>query len=162
MSLADAEFILELLNSPGFLRFVGDKGVRTLNDARDYLRRGPLASYEQFGFGLSLVALRVGGTRIGICGLIRRDELDDVDIGFALLPDFCGQGYASEAAAAVLEEGWTRYGLERIVAITTPDNAASIAVLETIGLRFERFVTLPGDDCELKLFAADHRKDNEG
>jgi RimJ/RimL family protein N-acetyltransferase len=153
LRLEDAGFVLELLNQPSFLRFIGDKGVRNLDGARDYLRSGPLDSYERHGFGLYLVTEKDGGAAIGICGLLRREALDDVDVGFALLPRFWRRGYASEAAAAVLDYGRTTLGLERIVAVTQPDNLGSIKTLEKLGMRFERMVRLSEDDVELQLFA---------
>lgn len=153
LDLHDAEFIFELLNEAPFLRFIGDKGVRTLADARDYLLKGPMDSYLRRGFGLYLTGLRDGGTPIGICGLVKRDVLEDVDVGFALLSRHCSRGYAVEAASAVLTYGMQALRLRRIVAITSPDNNASIAVLDKIGLRFERMVKLPGHGGELKLFA---------
>lgn len=151
--LDDAEFILELLNEAAFLRFIGDKGVRTLADARDYLLKGPMESYRRFGFGLYLATLRADGTPIGMCGLVKRDGLADVDVGFALRSRYWSQGYAVEAAAAVLDYAKRRLNLGRIVAIANPDNRASIAVLEKIGLKFERLVRLSDDADELKLFA---------
>jgi RimJ/RimL family protein N-acetyltransferase len=150
--LDDAEFILQLLNESAFLRFIGDKGVRTLADARDYLLKGPMESYRRFGFGLYLASLREDGTPIGMCGLVKRDGLADVDVGFALRSRYWSRGYAVEAAAAVLEYGKRNLNLGRIVAIANPENHASIAVLEKIGLRFERMVRLSDDAMELKLF----------
>jgi RimJ/RimL family protein N-acetyltransferase len=147
----DASFILELLNERGFLRFIGDKGVRTLADARDYIRNGPIDSYRRHGFGLYLATLRASGAPIGICGLVKREALRDVDVGFAFLQDHWSRGYATESASAVLAYGRERLGIERIVAITAPDNHASIAVLEKIGLRLEGYVRL-GEGPELKLF----------
>lgn len=149
---ADAPFILGLLNEPSFLRFIGDKRVRTLDEAREYIEQGPMASYEQHGFGLYLTSLK-GGAPIGICGLLKRDVLDDVDIGFALMPSFWSQGYAGEAAAAVLDYGRTVLGLERVVAVANPDNAASIRLLEKLGLRFSRMARLAAGEPELKLFS---------
>ncbi|MCB1677031.1 MAG: GNAT family N-acetyltransferase [Halioglobus sp.] len=153
----DAPFILDLLNQPSFRQFIGDRGVRTLEDARNYIQKGPISSYERFGFGLFLVKLTEGDIPAGICGLLKRDTLPDVDIGFAFLPQFWSQGYAYESAAAVLAHGKNTLGLKRIVAITQPDNAASIKLLEKLGLRFERMVRLEGDDVELKLFAWEDR-----
>jgi len=150
--LDDAEFILELLNEAAFLRFIGDKGVRTLADARDYLLKGPIESYRRFGFGLYRASLRENGTPIGMCGLVKREGLADVDVGFALQARYWSRGYAVEAAAAVLDHGKRILNLGRIVAIAHPDNQASIAVLEKIGLRFERMVRLSADAEELKLF----------
>ena len=148
----DAPFILELLNDPLFLRFVGDKGVRTDSDARKYILHGPMASYAQHGFGLFHVSLKPDGTPIGMCGLLRREVLDDVDVGFAYLPRFSGQGYATEAARATIDYGRTALGLKRIVAITAPDNAGSQAVLRKIGLRHEQTLRLPAYKTESLLF----------
>ncbi len=149
----DAGFILDLLNEPSFLQFIGDRGVRGVEAAREYLRNGPLASYERHGFGLFLTVLKAGGVPIGFCGLLRRDGLDDVDVGYALLPRYWSQGYASEAAAAVLAYGRETLGLQRIVAITATDNVRSIRVLEKLGLKFERLVRLAEGEPEISLFA---------
>ncbi len=147
---ADASFILQLLNEDGFVRFIGDKGVRSLRDARDYILQGPVASYAQHGFGLYLTSLR-DGTPIGMSGLVKRDTLPDPDVGFAFLERYWSKGYAAESATAVLEYGHHRLGLERIVAITAPDNHGSMAVLNKIGLRFERKIILT-DGREVNLF----------
>jgi RimJ/RimL family protein N-acetyltransferase len=151
----DAEFILGLLNDPSFLRFIGDKGVRTLDDAREYIRTGPMASYERLGFGLFLTALREDRAPIGICGLLKREALDDVDVGFAFLPRYWSKGYGFESAAAVLDYGRRVLGLTRIVAITSPDNASSIRLLEKLGLKFETMIRLSEDSPEVRLFASE-------
>lgn len=155
LSAADAEFIRELVNEPSWLRFIGDRGVRTVEDAREYIARGPAASYERFGFGLYLTESKEGGVPAGICGLVKRESLEDVDLGFAFLPRFWGRGYAYESAAAVLEYARSALGLKRLVAVTAPDNHASIRLLEKLGFRFERMVRLSADDEEIKLFARD-------
>jgi ribosomal-protein-alanine N-acetyltransferase len=151
LELRDAGFILELLNEPGFLRFIGDKGVRTLADAREYIQKGPVDSYARHGFGLYVACLR-DGTPIGICGLVKRDGLADVDVGFAFLAQYRSKGYAVESAAAVLAHARQVLRLQRIVAITAPDNFSSIAVLERIGLKFERMIRLDAGGPELMLF----------
>jgi RimJ/RimL family protein N-acetyltransferase len=156
LDAADAEFMLELLNEEAFLLNIGDRGVRTVADAAAYILNGPVASYEKFGFGLYAVELKESGAPIGICGLLKRDSLDDVDIGFAFLKKFWGRGYAYESAAAVMDYGWTKVGLNRIVAITAPENHASIELLEKIGLRFEKMIQMPEHDGESKLFASDY------
>lgn len=150
----DAEFIVGLLNQPSFLRYIGDKEVRNIADAVQYIQTGPLASYERFGFGLYLVELKENGESIGMCGLLKRDSLPDVDVGFAFLPSFWSQGYAFESAAAVMNYGREVLGLRRIVAITSPDNDASIRLLEKIGLRFEGMVRLASDQPEVRLFGS--------
>jgi RimJ/RimL family protein N-acetyltransferase len=163
LSTGDAEFILELLNEPSFLKFIGDKGVRTLADARDYLLKGPIEMYARLGFGLYLVELKQGSVPIGICGLIKRDFLDDVDIGFAFLPRFWTKGYGYESAWAVLEYGRNVLRLNRIVAITSTINHVSARLLEKLGLKFERMISYPTDaqDAEaVRLFALD-RKENQ-
>lgn len=148
----DAPFILELVNDPAWLRHIGDKGVRTLDDARAYIANGPAASHARHGFGLDLVELKTDATPIGICGLIKRDTLPDVDIGYAFLPQFRGAGYASEAVAAVILHAQESLALPRLAAIVSPDNHASIRVLEKLGLRFERMVRMSEGGPETKLF----------
>ena len=155
LSTKDAAFILELVNEPSFIQNIGDRGVRTLEDARAYILRVAISSYEKNGFGLYLVELKDSGQSIGMCGLIKRDGLEDVDIGYAFLPRFWLKGYAVEAAAAVKDYARDALGLKRLVAITDPANQGSIRVLEKIGLKYEKMVRLSADDIELKLFAAD-------
>lgn len=152
-SLDDAEFILELLNEPSFLQFVGDKGVKNLGDARDYLLKGPIASYEQHGFGLYLAQLKDGEVPIGMCGLLKREMLDDADVGFAFLPQFWSKGYAFESACAVVAYGKRVFGLDRIVGLVKPGNQGSIRVLEKMGMKFEKMVKFAADGTEDKLFA---------
>jgi RimJ/RimL family protein N-acetyltransferase len=154
LSPEDAGFILELLNEPSFIRNIGDRGVRTIEGANSYILNGPVASYTKNGFGLYLVKLKETDESIGMCGLIKRDTLEDVDIGYAFLPRFWSKGYAVESAKAVKEYGKNTVGLKRIVAIVDPENEASIRVLEKIGLQFEKMVRLSEDDIELKLFGA--------
>lgn len=151
---ADAEFILGLLNQPSFLRYIGDKGVRTIDDAVRYIQNGPIASYERVGYGPYLVKLKDSGVSIGMCGLLKRDTLPDADVGFAFLPDYWSQGYASEAVGAVMTYGKDVLGLRRIVAITSLDNNASIRLLEKVGLKFEGIITLP-EQGEVRLFGTE-------
>jgi RimJ/RimL family protein N-acetyltransferase len=151
LDLDDAGYILELLNEPGFIRFIGDKGVRTLADAREYLLQGPMDSYARNGFGLYAACLR-DGTPIGMCGLVKREGLDDPDVGFAFLARYRSKGYAVESAGAVLAYALEVLHLKRIVAITSPDNWSSIALLEKIGFKFERMIRLVDHSPELKLF----------
>ena len=155
LSVDDAPFIFGLVNEPSWLRFIGDKKVRTIDDARNYILKGPIESYERNGFGLYLVELKETGDALGICGLIKRETLNDVDIGFAFLPKFWGKGYAIEAGAAVIELGKNTFGLRRIVAITSPDNHSSIKVLERLGMKFEGLIRLAGNEPEIKFFALD-------
>jgi RimJ/RimL family protein N-acetyltransferase len=152
LTAADADFILELLNDPGFIRHIGDKGARTRADAVRYIEDGPAASYARHGFGLYCVVLREGGTAIGIAGLVRRDGLEDVDVGYAFLPRYRGSGYAREAAQAALRHGYRDLGLPRIVAITAPDNHDSMKLLRALGYRLERMIRLPGQARESCLF----------
>jgi RimJ/RimL family protein N-acetyltransferase len=145
---SDAPFALTLLNEPSFLQYIGDKKVRNLDDARQYLLNGPIASYEKNGFGLYAVELKESQTSIGMCGLIKREELPEPDIGFAFLPEFWKKGYAFEAAAAVMKDARETLNLDRILAIVNPDNYASMKLLERLGLRFERML-----DHGTKLYA---------
>ena len=151
--LHDAEFILALLNEPSFLRYIGDKGVRTLDDARNYLQSGPLESYQRHGFGLLMVARRDDQVPVGMCGLLKRDELDDPDVGFAFLPQFWSLGYGFESTEAILEYGRDRLEMKRIVGITSPENDASIRLLLKAGLSFEGKVQLAPDAGDVNLYA---------
>jgi RimJ/RimL family protein N-acetyltransferase len=150
----DAEFILDLLNQPSFIKFIGDRNVRTVAQARDYIESRFTESYKQFGFGMWAVELKAGQTPIGICGFVRRDSLPDADIGFAFLPQFEKKGYAVESAEAVMKYGRDVLGLKRILAIASQDNESSSKLLEKINFRFEHLIKLPHDDEELKLFSS--------
>jgi RimJ/RimL family protein N-acetyltransferase len=152
LSVDDAPFILELLNDPGFVRFIGDRGVRTLEDARQYVLTGPVASYQQHGFGLWRVDRQSDRKPIGMCGLLKRDTLSYVDIGFAYLPAYRGQGYAYEAADAVMHYASRALGLRRVAGVARPDNAASIALLEKLGMRSEGTARIVPDGPEDRLF----------
>ncbi|WP_411834547.1 GNAT family N-acetyltransferase [Pseudoxanthomonas mexicana] len=155
----EVAFNLRLLNDPGFLHNIGDRGVRTLAQSRRHLLDGAIASYARHGFGLYRVELKQGGESVGVCGLLRRDFLDDADIGYAFLPEFRGQGHAREAAAAVLASAWPVHRLARVAAIVSPHNEASIRLLESLGMRFRRTLRLPADDHEVKLFDRDTETD---
>jgi len=155
ITVDDAAFMLDLLNQPSFIQFIGDRGVRTLDDARQIILVRYIDAYERLGFGVYLTLLRESQLPIGICGLIKRDGLDDVDVGYAFLPQYWSQGYASEAVSAVLAYARNTLGIGRILGITTLDNEASIRVLEKAGFKFEHVIKLPGDDVELKLFSSE-------
>jgi RimJ/RimL family protein N-acetyltransferase len=152
---ADAAFMLGLLNEPSFLQYIGDRGVRTEDDARAYIRNGPMASYDTFGFGLWLVRLKEDDTPIGICGLLKRETLPDVDVGFALRPAYWSAGYAMEAAAGVLTYGREALRLSRVAAIVQADNLASIRLLGKLGLQFERALEWPGATEAIHLYVRD-------
>jgi RimJ/RimL family protein N-acetyltransferase len=153
LSDGDAEFILRLVNEPSWLRYIGNRGVRNLEDARAYILKGPVEMYSRLGFGLYLVELKAEGVPVGICGLIKRDSLEDVDIGFAFLPEYWGRGYAFEAASAVMEYGRDALGLKRIVAITSADNESSARLLEKLGFQFDGMFKLSADSEEVRFFS---------
>ena len=148
----DAQFVLTLLNEPSFLRYIGDKKVRDLEDARQYILNGPIASYDRNEFGLYVVELRESHEPIGMCGLLQREELPAPDIGFAFLPAAWGKGFAFEAATEVLRDARDRLRLQRILAITSVDNEASIQLLQRLAFTFERVLRLAPDGEQLKLF----------
>jgi RimJ/RimL family protein N-acetyltransferase len=148
----DAAFILRLLNEPSFIEFIGDRGVRTLQDAERYLREGPLSSYRQYGHGLLRVSLKDGDIPIGMCGLVKRDTLPHPDIGFALLPAFWDQGFVTETARVVMQHGREALGIQVVLGITTPGNARSIAVLQKLGLSFLEQKPLGDRPEPLKIF----------
>ena len=147
----DVPFILRLLNEPSFIENIGDRGVRTPEDAQRYLADGPIASYARHGHGLWLVALKETLEPIGMCGLLKRDQLPDVDLGYAFLPGFWSSGYAHEAARATLE--WARSrGMDRIVAIVSPGNTRSIRLLEKLGFAFEGLTTTSPDAPPVAIY----------
>ena len=155
LSIDDAEFVLRLLNEPSFIQNIGDRGVRTIDDARAYVLKGPVASYEKFGFGLWLVETKSPDAPIGICGLLKRDVLADVDIGYALLPEFWSKGYALEAASAVMSYARETLGSPQVLAVVNADNQSSIRLLEKLGLKYERMIRLSDDAPEIKLFSVE-------
>lgn len=152
LTLDDAEFMFGLVNQPSWLRFIGDKNVRNIEDARNYLRTGPLDMYQRFGFGMFMVERKDDGAAVGTCGLLKRDILPEPDIGYAFLPEFWGQGYALEAAQAVLDYGHYTHELTRVLAIVSPGNERSIRVLERCGMKFERMFAM-NDQDQVQLFA---------
>jgi RimJ/RimL family protein N-acetyltransferase len=157
--LSDAGFILELLNSPGWLEFIGDRNVRTEDDARTYLSNGPIKSYEMNGFGLLLVLLKDSDIPIGACGLLKRDFLSEPDLGFAFLPDYIGSGYGFESAEAIMNFATRDLHLSHVVAFTVPQNVASIKLLEKLRFTFKEIFKMPEEDEELFLF---HYQSTEG
>jgi ribosomal-protein-alanine N-acetyltransferase len=150
---ADAPFMLQLLNEPSFIRNIGDRGVRTVEHAREYIANGPQASYTRFGFGLYLVELKPALIPIGICGLLKRDQLPEPDIGFAFLPAYWSQGYAMEAAAAVRDHARDGLDLPRLLAIVSPSNAGSIRLLERLGFSYESMTRLTPEALDVRLYA---------
>ena len=155
LSVDDAEFILRLLNEPSFIQNIGDRGVRTVDDARGYIVKGPITSYERFGFGLWMIETKSPLAPIGICGLLKREVLDDVDIGYALLPEFWSHGYALESASAVVSYAREKLGLKRVVAVTNSNNQSSIRLLEKMGFKYERMVQLSEGAAEIQLLATE-------
>jgi RimJ/RimL family protein N-acetyltransferase len=150
-TLADAEFICTLLNDPDFLRHIGDRGVRTPDDARAYITAGALASYATNGFGLWVMVRKSDGAALGLCGLVKRPHLDDVDVGYALLPAFRGAGYAREAVAATLAHAARAHGFKRLIAVVSPENLPSRRLLEREGFAFERMVKMAPEEAEILL-----------
>ncbi len=150
--LEDAKFIIELVNSPGWLEFIGDRNIRTEEAAVSYLRNGPIKSYRENGFGLWMVEMK-DRTPIGMCGILKRDNLENPDIGFAFLPEFMEMGYAFEIASATINYAKDKLNLKTICAITAPANEKSIRLLEKTGLTFIKTIFAPTDNEELLLFS---------
>ena len=153
LTLDDADLMLAIWNDPTFVCYVGDRGVRTLAEARKKMTEGAFKLYEDYGFGPYRVALKGDDTAVGTCGLFRRDGLEDADIGFGFLPEFCRRGYAYESARAVLEHARTDIGLTRIIAIVSPKNTASIGLTEKLGLHYEKTTRLAGEDHDVSLYS---------
>lgn len=176
---SDADFMIDLLNQPSFIKYIGDRNVRDIEQARDFIENRYRQSYREHGFGLYAVELKAEfdtlahtqisdfeiqnsksktqNRAIGICGFVKRDTLPDADIGFAFLPQFCGKGYALESAVGIMKYGRDVLGLKRVLAITTQDNHSSGKLLEKLGFNFENLIKMPHDDEELKLFSANAR-----
>jgi RimJ/RimL family protein N-acetyltransferase len=152
LTLDDAGLMLAVWNDPAFIRHVVDRGIHTTGDAHEAMRKGALHLYEAHGYGPYPMALKDGDTPIGICGLFRRDGLDEPDIGYSTLPDFCGEGYAFEAATAVLDYAHAELALERLIAIISPGNDASIGLIRKLGFEFERMHTMPDDEDEVCIY----------
>ena len=152
LTLDDAGFIWELLNDDDFMKFIGDRGVRTVDDAVEYLKQGPLEMYDRLGFGLWCVELKATQTTIGICGILKREWLDDVDLGFAFLPDFRAKGYAFEASRAVIAHAIDTLGIQRLAAIVAPGNAKSESLLGRLGMRYRTMVRAPNAAADVQLF----------
>ncbi|MFV0572225.1 MAG: GNAT family N-acetyltransferase [Xanthomarina gelatinilytica] len=156
LTLEDASFILELTNTPHFIKYVGNKNLKTLEDAKNYLKEGTLKSYKNFGFGFYKLQLKQEQNKtIGTCGLVKREQLDHVDIGFAMLPGYEGKGFGLEASKEILKLAKNTFKLTRILAITLPTNSNSIKLLGKLGLSYEKRVKPFEDDEELLLFAKD-------
>lgn len=153
LSSNDTGFIIELVNSPGWLQYIGYRNIHTTEDALKYLQDGPLKSYEQHGFGLLLIQLKTTEAPIGMCGLLKRDTLPLPDLGYALLPAYEGNGYITEATSAYLTYVEQQLRIEKLLAITSLDNEKSIRVLEKLHFAFERYTNLSGDDHPVRLFS---------
>lgn len=148
----DAPFILELLNTPSWLKYIGDRGLRSEEDASYYIVNSMMPAYKKLGFGFYLTKLKVENTPIGICGLVKREALEHVDIGFAFLPEYEGKGFGFESASAIMQYAQTTLGIKTISGITNSDNKSSIALLEKLGLRFQKMILLPNETKEIMLF----------
>jgi RimJ/RimL family protein N-acetyltransferase len=153
ISLEDAPFFLKLVNTPNWIKYIGDRNLKTIKDAEDYLTNGILKGYKEVGFGFYKVQNKINNTPIGICGLVKREQLDDVDFGFAFLPEFEGQGFGFEASTAILKVANELFNIKKLLAITLPINSNSIKLLEKLGFNFEKSVKPFEDDEELLLFA---------
>jgi len=156
--LDDAAFMLEMLNTPTWLRFIGDRNVRTLEEAEQYLLNGNIRSYQEYGFGFYVVVIKESQECIGICGMVKREGLEDVDIGFAFFQQFMGKGYGYEAASATLKYAFKNLKIKRIVAIVDPENEVSIALIKKIVLQFEKMVSLSPNAIDLMLFGILNRQ----
>lgn len=157
VSTDDAGFMLKMLNDPRFIRYIGDRGVRTTSDAEQYISENMVSSYKQYGFGMYVVVRKTDPqdppVPIGICGLVKRPGLDDVDIGFAFLPEFCGYGYAIESAEGVMHHAQHDLKLNKVVAITSPDNQNSTRLLEKLEFEYVKMIGLPNADDQVKLYS---------
>ena len=152
LTLSDTLFIVALVNSPGWLKFIGDRNIKTIDQAKTYLENGPIKSYHDNGFGLWLAETKDTNTPIGMCGVLKRETLDHPDLGFAFLPEFIGKGYGFEAATASVVFAKDVLNLQTLCAITVPHNQNSIKLLEKVGMKFSKRICFPGNSEELLLY----------
>jgi len=152
LTLDDADLMLAIWNDPAFIRHVGDRGIRTIEEARTGMANGVMQLYDKYGYGPYRMALKDDDTAIGICGLFRRDNLDEPDIGYGVLPEYCGQGYAYEASRVIMEYTRSNLALTRVIAIISPDNEPSIGLIRKLGLRFERMHQMHEDEDEVCIY----------
>ena len=148
----DGELIFELLNSKGWLKYIGSRSIATIEDAVNYIETKLQKGYRESGFGFYLVELKATGVKTGMCGLVKREGLDDVDIGFALLPQYENKGYAYESSMAVIQYAKNKLKINKLAAITMPSNLTSVKLLEKLGMKFDKKISLPGDPEELFLY----------
>ena len=153
VTVDDTALMLAVWNDPAFIENVADRGIRTEEQAREAIKSGAEKMFEEYGYGPYCMSLKSDDTMIGICGIFKRENLDDPDIGFGVLPDYCGKGYAGEAAKAVVEHARNTLGIGVLTAIVSPTNAASIGLIEKLGLTYERMITMPGDDDAICLYS---------
>jgi RimJ/RimL family protein N-acetyltransferase len=153
VTVDDADLMLAIWNDPAFIHNVSDRGIRTVEQAREAIEGGAQKLFEDYGYGPYCMSLKSDGSMIGICGLFKRDNLEDPDIGFGVLPDFCGKGYAGEAAAAVVNFARNELGIAVLKAIVSPTNAPSIGLIKKLGLTFDQMITMPGDDHAICLYS---------
>ena len=155
VDINDAAFFLELMNTPQWLKYIGDRNIGSLEDAKNYIKKSHLVSYKTLGYGFYKLILKDNNKTIGTCGLVKRDNLDFPDIGFAMLPKYQGQGFGLEASSEILQLAKERFNINTVYAITLPTNKNSIKLIEKLGLDFEKKVKPFDDDEELLLFAKD-------
>ena len=155
VTVEDTALMLAVWNDPAFMENVTDRGIRTEEQARDAIEAGAQKLFEDYGYGPYCMSLKSDGAMIGICGLFKRENIEYPDIGFGVLPDFCGKGYAGEAAIAVVDFARDSLGISVLTAIVSPTNAPSIGLIKKLGLDFERMITMPGDDEAVCLYSRD-------
>ncbi|NCF74145.1 MAG: GNAT family N-acetyltransferase [Gammaproteobacteria bacterium] len=153
VTVEDTALMLAIWNDPAFIENVADRGIRTAEQARDAIEAGAQKLFEDYGYGPYCMSLKANGTMIGICGLFKRENIEYPDIGFGVLPDYCGKGYAGEAAMAVVDFARDSLGISILTAIVSPTNTPSIRLIKKLGLDFERMITMPGDAEAICLYS---------
>ena len=153
ITFEDAPFVIELLNNPTWLQYIGDRNVHTIPEAHSYIQRSYIHAYKKYGFGMYKMVLKDTQLPIGMCGLVKRNYLKHHDIGFALLPTYQRKGYTYEAASAVMNYANQTLQIHSIYAFTSRDNIASQNLLKKLGLQFEKYIKIPNDEEILMLFS---------
>lgn len=153
----DASFIFELLNNPTWIEHIGNRNIKNLKDAKSYIQKALIDSYELHGFGMYIMTLKESGKPLGLCGLLKRENLEHYDIGFAILPAYAGKGYTFEAGQLVIEQAYTDFGIETVYGITYDGNIASQKLLEKLGLKHIKNIKFGDYDEESMLFSNESR-----
>ncbi|PZD79246.1 GNAT family N-acetyltransferase [Mesonia sp. K7] len=157
-SIEDSQFIFDLLNSPKWIKYIGQRNINSPKEAENYIKVKMIPQLEKMGFSNYTVIRKEDQQKMGTCGLYNRKGIDGVDIGFAFLPDYEKKVYAYEAAFQIKQAAFEDFGLKKLNAITIKENLSSRKLIEKLGLTFVQNIRIPGDEEELMLYVIEAKK----